>query len=231
MLEMYKLEQVWLFGSYARGESELSSDIDILYIAESDCTDIVKSIIGKMGIPQEKVDISHYTREGISRLATRGSLFAWHLREEGKPLYKTNPWLGDLLRAMPKYDNHIEDLTVLMQLVEETCESLDTSSSTAIFDAGVLSTAIRNTCIILTNYLGATDFSPYAPQKLMRLEPSLKMPISLSDYMHLLKCRHISERGASAEDVYVDLFALREYVERIYHWQDDCLSFVQGRGV
>ncbi|HEC11870.1 MAG TPA: hypothetical protein ENI80_01215 [Acidiferrobacteraceae bacterium] len=231
MLEKYALKQVWLFGSYARGESDLSSDIDILYVAETDCTDLVISVVSEMKMPQKRVDLSHYTREGIAGLVTRGSLFAWHLREEGKPLYEANSWLGDLFTTMPKYDNHIEDLKVLMQLVKETGESLDTSKSTVIFDAGVLSTVIRNTCIILTNYLGATDYSPYAPQKLACLEPSLKMPISSSEYVHLLKCRHISERGASVEGMHIDLFALREYVRRIDHWQNGCFSFVQGHGV
>jgi len=231
MQTAHGIDQVWLFGSYARGESEISSDIDVLFISETNCTELVERMLSEMGILQEKIDLSHYTRDGIRTLASKGALFTWHLKEEGKPLYQASSWLNELLGEMPKYNNHISDLAVLMQLINDAGESLRDSGSTAIFDAGVISTAIRNTSIILTNYLGATDFSPYAPQVLAQLEPSLEIPIPLSDYKKLLKCRHVSERGISVERLDVDVRELRKNIPKITRWQSKCVEYIQRHGV
>lgn len=231
MQTISKIEQVWLFGSYARGEHKNSSDIDVLYISETECEEPVQKLMSGTEIPRDRVDFSHYTREGISTLAAKGSLFTWHLREEGQPLYQENTWLRELLDVMPKYRSHIEDLSVLVQLVKEVDKSLLHSGSTAIFDAGVLSTAIRNTGIILTNYIGVSDYSPYAPLKLSYLEPCLSLPITSTEYMRLLNCRHASERGNSVVDFHLDIHGLRGNVQKIRRWQNQCAKYINSQGV
>lgn len=226
----HPVEQVWLFGSYARDEACEASDIDILYVSEKSCPETVLSIIDGRGFPKERIDLSHYTRKGLVEVLSRGSLFGWHLKEEGRPLFEATSWLSSLLTKLPGYRRHKEDLNVLRSLVTEIRDSLVESGDTKVFDAGVLSTAIRNTGIIMTDFLGSKDFSPDAPKLLESLENSLKMPISNSVYEVLLRCRHVSERGACFKEEHLALDCLGGYVESVSNWQKECLNFVERNG-
>src|SRR5690242_14005150 len=82
------VDHVWLFGSHARGNHDPHSDVDILVISAVDCSREVRRILEKDRFdPREKLDVSFYTWTGIEKVINSGTLFGWHLKLEGKPIF------------------------------------------------------------------------------------------------------------------------------------------------
>lgn len=229
MLTLNNIDQVWLFGSFARNNIEDASDLDLLVVCEEECDEQLENWIREQVNFDGNIDISYYTKKRIIPLAEKGSLFTWHLKDEGIPLYEDSAWLRALFARMPSYKNHIADLAILIQLVEDVMWSEFESSNSIVFDAGILSTAIRNTSIILTNYIGHTDYSPQAPHTLKLLEPRLKLPISRPQYEQLLKCRRATERGIIASQMKLDVQILRSNIEHVKRWQFKCMEYLYHR--
>jgi predicted nucleotidyltransferase len=67
------VEMISLFGSYARGRSDLFTDLDILIImkAEKSFVDRVKEIYSLLALPVD-ADILCYTPEEVERLKNKG---------------------------------------------------------------------------------------------------------------------------------------------------------------
>ena len=65
-----------LFGSFARGDESLTSDIDILELSER----------RRRPYRSGRINVSVYDGPTLTRMAQRGSLFVLHLRLEGKLL-------------------------------------------------------------------------------------------------------------------------------------------------
>jgi predicted nucleotidyltransferase len=229
MNTLRNVDQVWLFGSYVRDELESYSDIDVLFISDDDCSEMVERIVRDRICNLNQLDISHYTQDGIANLISSGSLFTWHLKDEGKPLYEARPWLRNELDKMPPYKNHLQDLALLLHLAYEAGFSLHESPRTATFDAGILSTAMRNTAIILTNFLGHTDYSPHSPETLAYLEPLLRLPISIPEYWQLVECRQATERGNHSNTPKPNIAALMKIAHQIIDWQSMCVEYIQSR--
>lgn len=229
MQKLSSIDQVWLFGSFARNSTEDTSDLDVLAVCEGECVEQIEPWVREHVSFDGQIDISHYTKKRIIYLAGQGSLFTWHLKEEGIPLYEDSAWLRELFARMPSYVNHEADLAVLVQIVEDVAGSVFESSNSSIFDAGVLSTAIRNTAIILTNFIGHTDYSPQSPHTLGLLEPSLKLTIARAQYERLIECRRATERGILADSMKLDVRMLRSSIEHVKRWQIKCMEYFYCR--
>lgn len=221
------IDQLWLFGSHARGNFDERSDVDILMISDSDDTNYVTEYFA--GKYVGKIDVSHYSYVGLLPLINKGSLFASHLKKEAIPLFQRSKKLKNLLNEMPNYCHHIADLKILKLLVEDVKLSLREKNNTFVFDAGVLGTAIRNTAIILCNYLNKDDYSPWAPLKLGSLEYMLALPISEVDYKFLQECRRLGERGGVVENKIISPNKLTELVNYIEDWQHNCVNYISQK--
>jgi hypothetical protein len=78
-----------LYGSYARGEQDEASDLDILQLTTNHTAPYAR----------DNVNFTCYTPEQLLTLAKQGALFARHLVLEGRPLYDPNEFLEDLKAA------------------------------------------------------------------------------------------------------------------------------------
>ena len=70
-----RAEKISLFGSYARGRSDLFTDLDILIIMKTEMSfiDRLKEIYSLLALPVD-ADILCYTPEEVERLKNRGFL-------------------------------------------------------------------------------------------------------------------------------------------------------------
>ncbi len=89
-LRAWDPERVYLFGSWARGEGDESSDIDLVVIMESEVpflersARVMKSLPGSLG----GIDLLAYTADEFRRMLGDGNAFAEMLLEEGKVVYE-----------------------------------------------------------------------------------------------------------------------------------------------
>jgi predicted nucleotidyltransferase len=91
LLEVIKppFTAIFLYGSHARGDSQETSDVDVLQVTP---THTAPYTVGR-------VNVTCYTLEQLLRIARRGGLFARHLIEEALPLADPQNVLGTLRSA------------------------------------------------------------------------------------------------------------------------------------
>ena len=87
-LEAYEPEQVFLFGSWARGEADEVSDIDLIIIkpTDEDFFDRIRTVMRLLNHPGA-VDVLVYTPEEFKRMRKAGNAFIEMILEEGVLLY------------------------------------------------------------------------------------------------------------------------------------------------
>ena len=155
-------QEVWLFGSCARGDPSDTSDIDVLVVSafapnKDDLGDWLPA-----EYPSNAVSISHYTETGLKRLIEAGSLFAWHLKLEGKCLFSMHGLLARRLRDIAPYSSYRADIGILRAMVEDVRESLAHDRYTIELEASILGVALRNAAMILSYRVGSPVFSANA---------------------------------------------------------------------
>lgn len=84
-----EIEEVWLFGSLARGDAVPGSDADLLVILR----DSTSSFLGRMAQYQPEfcglgVDVFAYTRADAARMEAEGNTFVRRARAEGILLFQ-----------------------------------------------------------------------------------------------------------------------------------------------
>jgi hypothetical protein len=90
-------DSFFLYGSYARGDYDAASDVDVLHIATSRaCGERIDG----------RVSLHTYDIRDLLAMARRGSLFILHLLREAKPLHDPRGLLADLSTAFRKPDSY-----------------------------------------------------------------------------------------------------------------------------
>ena len=228
MFEGLALDEMWMFGSGARKESSEHSDVDVLAI--SDAAILPATTVDRLHrIFGENLDIAHYSYRGLKVLADQGSLFAWHLRHEGIPIFRKKNRLAEMLSDMKPYTGHLDDLKVLATVLEEAMVSLP-GRSAFFFDLGVVATVIRNVGIIMHNLLGNNDFSPMAPMTLSEVPEVPRFPINEQDYAFLQTCRRAAERGERIQSKLEACDTHAIVLEEVRQWLYDCIAYTSSRG-
>lgn len=88
-LRAYNPEKIYLFGSWARGEGDDLSDVDLVVIKKTKTPfllrlrEAVKFLPVKIGV----IDILVYTPEEFDRMSKQGNAFAEMILEEGQLIY------------------------------------------------------------------------------------------------------------------------------------------------
>ena len=97
-----------------------------------------------------------------------GHLFTWHVFRESKPLDQKlrpteAPDLIDTLGAPSVYQDARSDSGALLDLLDESVDSLGRDASSEVYEAGLLYVIARNLAIIASWRLGNLCFSVHAP--------------------------------------------------------------------
>jgi len=82
-------EEIILFGSFARGDFNEGSDVDILVIADwKECFLDRIGILLRLNTVHLPLEPIGYTREELERMKTEGNPFIMRVLEEGKVIFK-----------------------------------------------------------------------------------------------------------------------------------------------
>ena len=88
-LRRYRPERVYLFGSWARGEEDDLSDLDVVVIkrTSSPFFDRLREVLELLPPGTGGIDVLVYTPEEFEAMQREGNAFAEMIVEEGKLIY------------------------------------------------------------------------------------------------------------------------------------------------
>ena len=151
--------EVWLYGSRARGNADASSDTDLLVVGNTE--DLVSEAIADLDFP--KINISFYSWAEIERMRAYGSLFLWHIAEEGVPIRKLgSDRLAEMLVTLPRFTRAREDLKGFEIAVSEGVEAL-ADGGWPDFECEVIATVARHAAILGAYCCGYPTFGRVRP--------------------------------------------------------------------
>jgi predicted nucleotidyltransferase len=157
---------VWVYGSVARGDADLHSDVDVLMVGDE---------IEWGAALMEDAEIASHVRRGhrpaLMRFSWKeldamwgyGSLFLHHVRLEGRPVKPAlDDPLGRLLSTLPPYRRATQEIQALGIVLRDVGYSLPVDHSPK-FELAVIATALRHAFILGCYVSGRPDFGRTTP--------------------------------------------------------------------
>ena len=88
-LKRYEPERIIIFGSYARGDADEQSDVDVVVIKQTDKRFLERLIEAARYLDNElgKVDVFVYTREEFEEMRQKENPFIEKVLTEGRVIY------------------------------------------------------------------------------------------------------------------------------------------------
>ena len=196
------IEEIWLFGSYARGEQDQYSDIDLLVVIQ-DCDGeeykrIKLQLSQELGMPLEWLSL--YEMHKIQEMARQGSYFMWHIKQEGRQLYARGSFQKDILSNLPEYQNAWQDLEDYSIICKDIRSSLAEQYVDITYELSVLASIIRNTSMTIDFLKGKMVFGRVQCVETCNAILSGKCEIPIKEYERLYTNRlYMTGKAATHE--------------------------------
>lgn len=196
---MSALAGLYLFGSTSRGDSDASSDLDILAVYDGQPEDVLRervlnSVCAEFG---NRVTLAEYSIDRLASIFDSGHLFAWHLYQEAKPVQISRLSQQQLFPfGLPApYIAGIKDANRFVDLLFSVSNEIQDKSSSLVHEAGLAYLALRNIAMSLSFKLQKkADFTRYSPLNISA-SLAIRPPCSTTDFEMLVAARHASQRG------------------------------------
>lgn len=206
--------EIYLFGSYARGEADAYSDIDILIVI-NDCNEdeyirCKDKYANILKIPVEWISLYRYFK--IKQMHISGSYFLWHIKNEGHKLYSKNNQLENILYTLPKYKNVKNDLNEYLLIISDIEKELDRDNIIINYELSVMASLVRNTCIALSYINGIFDFGRKSVIMTCKKIYPKKIQFSIEEYIILYEYR-LFQTGKLAKISDGDICMLKKWID------------------
>lgn len=198
-----RINSVILYGSWARGEQDEDSDIDIVVFTDKGIKEIEDEILERYVLPFRVKDcnIAIYDTLILNQMLEYGSLFLWHIKLEGKCLYGKS-YLDSNLSRLLVFTHHKEEIEYHQRLFNLLLEAQKITGIIEDFDFSLLFTIVRNTCMILVHKKGQMIFSKYKCFEIASwFYP--RLPLLEVEYRFLGKYKNMYERCSCDIDTFI----------------------------
>ena len=212
LTNMKNIREVYLFGSFARGDYDQNSDIDILIVID-DCSEMeyvkVKESFAKiLNVPSSWISL--YRIPKILMMHDNGSYFLWHIKTEGKMIFSRENQLACLLRTLPQYNNVCRDLKEYNEILQDVIDETGNKNIYIEYELSVVASLVRNTCIAIAYMNGNMDFGRNSA--VMYCFEKYGISIELQEYEALYKYR-LYQTGKIAEIPKGNISLLQKWIE------------------
>lgn len=221
-----KILSVIIYGSRARKDHDNSSDLDICVITKGkiDKKYLDKDVFSIFPKNECKnLEISSYDTDLVNVMLDYGSLFLWHLKNEGEVVYGKN-YFDKIIKNLSPYRHHADELHYHFEIFNDLKMAHNILKEPNEFDLSLLFTICRNTCMILSNKFESITFGRlscyYSAVKLFK-----NIPLNENAYIYLSKWKNIYERNYNAT---LELPSLCEY-EKLIKCTHDMLQFALNK--
>ena len=151
---------ILLYGSYAKGENNDYSDIDVLVITDNMEKNFLESSVFKnIDIDIKKIDLKIMSRENFAKLVEINSLYVHHLKECSIFLKGEKDFLS-ITSKLNTYVAPKSEIKKLVDLASDCLRSID-EIGVNIFDLSILFTFLRNAIILLNYKNGVLEFNKF----------------------------------------------------------------------
>ena len=154
MIEPQNCEIEVLFGSVARRDSDRASDIDILIADES----IMRLRARKEWLKIRGFSVSDYTWSRLSKLFANKTMFASHLKLEGKTIHDSNGRYAELLLSFEPATSYAKCFSDSLSLFS-IFDKVPASNLGRLWALDHLTVAFRNSAILFLANEGEFVFS------------------------------------------------------------------------
>jgi predicted nucleotidyltransferase len=226
-LEDPSLEAMVLFGSRSRGDPDMNSDTDLALFARADSADELVQLRSRiMQIePLDLRNMSVYSLRTAEEMARHGSLFLWHLKLEGRVLFKRSNWIDELMSELHEYSplKAERDLRTFEYVLEDIRDSIKSTRTTLEFELATLYSVLRNLGMIVTALSGSPCFGRIEP--ILKTKTSMGSTFRLTDreIRSLLRIRLMYSRNAPTNDTEI----IDTFPEELWEKVSDVAVFVR----
>lgn len=206
-----------LYGSRARGDDDLLSDIDMLYVADE-----------PQRVPIDESDprlcVSQYNWREFRAMHQYGSLFLWHLKTQSRPVRYNSTGLvayHRLMDTLPAFKRASKDIESFRLSLIDIQQALNCGDTAVEFELGSLATTLRHSAILGCYLLGKLEFGRYTAVETFCNMTGLPTQIAV-EFVELYQFRMMVARQVDISQAN----NLNAYAEKWIKWTTDVVEEV-----
>ena len=204
-----------LYGSYARKDHSKNSDCDICVFTRENAAYRIdqQAIIKYIDFPAENIEISQYSLKLLDAMLDYGSLFLWHLKDEGRIIYGKK-FIEKKFKCLKNFADHKSQLLYYQEIYNDLEKSLLYNELPNELDLSILFTLIRNVCLMLSHKIGLVTFNKLDCFKIV-IKNFRRLPFTLDEYTKLLEWKLLYERNIASHKTLPDIKEYKRIVSRV----------------
>lgn len=218
-----------LFGSKSVDRISEYSDIDVcIFTRKHDNLDYEEQIKKDYNLHQvNNISIVKYTVADFRKMLKKGSLFLWHLKLEGTILHGKDFFISQISN-LKKYNDHRVELQYIQEIIQQELDCYNETSKTCVLDFSLLFSLVRNTCIVLCDFLNNPRFGKFDCLFFV-LNKYPDFSFSINTYNALYNYKVIYEKNFEFVDPQISILNFPELISEVKSAVADAQNIIANK--